>query len=87
MARSTRSSALRKTRSFSLDPHLILEVERTKGDGSVSERVNQLLGFALEMERKAALYQEAREFYGRVADDPEERKHWREAGMRSWERD
>lgn len=61
MPKQTRA-ALRKTRSFSLDPKLLSEVERTRGDISASERVNQLLSYALEMERKAALYAEAADF-------------------------
>jgi hypothetical protein len=44
-------SAVRKTRTFSLDPDILSEVERTKGQASASERVNHLLKYALELER------------------------------------
>ena len=86
MSKQTRA-ALRKTRSFSLDPKLLSEVERTRGDISASERVNQLLSYALEMERKAALYAEAADFFAGAADDREERGDFREASLRSWERE
>jgi hypothetical protein len=59
--------AIRKTRSFSLDQDVLTEVERTKGQASASERVNHLLKYALEMERKASLYQEAAYFFSSYA--------------------
>ena len=40
-------STLRKIRSFSLDPTVLSELERTKGSVSASERVNQLLKLGL----------------------------------------
>ncbi len=79
--------ATRKTRSFSLDPDLLFEIERTKGDRSASERVNQLLEYALEMERKASLYKEAAEFFGNVTEDREERQAFQRASLRSWGRE
>lgn len=63
------SSTTRKNRSFSLDPDLIVEVERSKGPHSASERVNHLLRRALEMERKAKLASEAAEFFADTNDD------------------
>jgi hypothetical protein len=74
--------AARKTRSFSLDPDVLSEVERTKGQVSASERVNRLLKLALEVERKTDLYQEAAEFFRGAADDREERQAFRNAGNR-----
>lgn len=76
----------RKTRSFSLDPDLLSEIERTKGDVSASERVNQLLEYALEMERKASLYKEAADFFANVTEDRGERRAFERAGLRSWGR-
>lgn len=55
-------SAVRESRSFSVDPEVLDQIERTKGQASASERVNQLLKYALKMERKASLSQEAAHF-------------------------
>ena len=88
MATGPMRSAVRKTRSFSLDPEVLSEIERTKGSASASERVNQLLKYALETERKASLYQEAAQFFGSVppADDRTERRAYQKAGLESWSR-
>jgi hypothetical protein len=79
------SNAVRKTQSFSLDPNLLSEIQRTKGNASASERVNQLLEYALQMERKAGLYKEAAEFFA-VADDRDERRAFQQASLRTWKR-
>ncbi len=79
-------SAVRKTRSFSLDQNVLSEVERTKGSNSVSERVNQLLKYALETERKASLYQEAAQFFSSAPEDRQERRAFQKAGLKSWSR-
>jgi hypothetical protein len=79
-------SKLRKIRSFSLDPTVLSELERTKGSVSASERVNQLLKQGLEMERKANLYQEAAIFFRSAPDDRDERRAFQKANVRSWAR-
>ena len=79
-------SAIRKTRSFSLDQNVLSEVERTKGSNSASERVNQLLKYGLEMERKASLYQEAAQFFRGASEDRQERRAFQRAGFKSWAR-
>jgi hypothetical protein len=79
-------SAVRKTRTFSLDPDVLSEVERTKGQASASERVNHLLKYALEMERKSSLCREAAQFFGTAPDDREERRAFQKANMRTWAR-
>jgi hypothetical protein len=79
--------AVRKTRSFSLDPEILAEVERTKGRSSASERVNHLLKCALEMERKASLYQEAAEFFRTAPDERGERHAFQKASLRTWARE
>lgn len=76
----------KRTRSFSLDPEVLNEVDRTKGEVSASERVNSLLKYALEMERKASLNQEAAVFFRKVADDRRERRAFQKAGFKSWAR-
>jgi len=80
-------SALRKTRSFSLDPELLSEIERTKGRDSASQRVNILLKYALEMERKATLRQEAAQFFAGAQDVRQERRAFQRAGIKSWSRE
>jgi hypothetical protein len=80
-------SALRKTRSFSLDPDVLSEVERTKGQVSASERVNHLLRYALDMERKASLFQEAAQFFKTAPDDREERRAFQKANLQTWVRE
>ncbi len=87
MATFAKRSATKKTRSFSLDPDVLSEIERSKGEGSASERVNQLLEFALEMERKAGLYKEAAEFFGNVSNDREEQRAFQRASLKSWVRE
>jgi hypothetical protein len=79
--------SIRRTRSFSLDPDVLSEVERTKGSASASERVNHLLRYALEIERKAGLYQEAAEFFATASDDREECRAFQEASLRTWTRE
>ena len=81
--------ALRKTRSYSLEPDVLHEVEVTKGSVSASERVNQLLKFGLEMERKARLQAEAASFFAgedAAASEPE-RRAFREASIKVWMRE
>ena len=79
-------STLRKTRSFSLDPTVLSELERTKGSVSASERVNQLLKQGLEIERKANLDQEAAIFFRSAPDDRDERRAFQKANVSSWAR-
>jgi hypothetical protein len=87
MTIQARRAAAKKTRSFSLDPDLLSEIERTKGDVSASERVSQLLEYALEMERKAGLCKEAARFFGRNTEDRAEREAFQRASLRAWERE
>ena len=78
---------VRKIRSFSLDPDLIKEIERTRGDASASERVNHLLRTALETERKMRLGQEAAEFFRTQPEDREEKRAYQKASLRTWTRE
>jgi hypothetical protein len=79
-------STSRKIRSFSLDPTVLSELERTRGSVSASERVNQLLKLGLEMERKANLDQEAAIFFRSAPDDRDERRAFQKANVSSWAR-
>ncbi len=80
-------SALRKTRSFSLDPELLSEIERTKGHDSASQRVNALLKYALAMERKATLREEAAQFFASTSDVRQERRAFQRASLKTWGRE
>jgi hypothetical protein len=56
---------LRANKTFSLDKEILAEVKRTKGALSESERVNRLLRFALDLEKRADLHAEAERSSGR----------------------
>ena len=81
------STASKATQTFSLDKEVLAEVKRTKGNGSASERANQLLKFALELEKKAALHEEAAGFFQAGPGERDERRAYRAASVRSGSRD
>ena len=81
------STASKATQTFSLDKEVLAEVKRTKGKGSASERANQLLKFALELEKKAALHEEAAVFFAAGPVERAERRAYHAATVRSWSRD
>jgi hypothetical protein len=80
-------TAKKATKTFSLDRSVLAEIERTKGTSSESERVNSLLKFALDIERRAALYQEAGRFFARNPDDRQERDAYESAALSAWTRE
>jgi hypothetical protein len=80
-------AATKAIKTFSLDRVVLAEVKRTKGAGSESERVNSLLRFALDLERKASLYKEAAVFFRQTRGDRKERRAFEAATIRSWARD
>lgn len=77
---------MRIPKTLTVEESLLAEVERTKGGSSTSERVNQLLARALELERQDALQREAALFYSGVEDRQEERS-FQKASLRSITRD
>ena len=83
---SSLRSKLRKTQSYSLDPRIVSEIQRTRGQASASERVNQLLRYALETERKASLAEEAGQFFMRLPNDRQERRAFQKANLKTWAR-
>ena len=80
-------TASKAIKTFSLDKEVLAELKRTKGAGSESERVNNLLRFALDLERKASLYKEAASFFRGAPDDRRERRAYEAATIRSLARD
>jgi predicted CopG family antitoxin len=60
---------MRQARSFTISEDILTEIASTKGNGSTSDRVNELLKRALELERRERLEREAAEFF--ASDDVE----------------
>ncbi|HXK03722.1 MAG TPA: hypothetical protein VMS37_15075 [Verrucomicrobiae bacterium] len=79
--------ATKAIKTFSLDKEILVEVKRTKGKLSESERVNGLLRSALDLERRTALAEEAALFFARQSDDRLERRAYEAAGLAAWKRD
>jgi hypothetical protein len=80
-------TATKTTKTFSLDREILAEVKRTKGALSESERVNTLLRFALDLEKRAALDRETAGFFGSARADRQERRAFESANLASWARD
>jgi Arc/MetJ family transcription regulator len=80
-------TAIKATKTFSLDKELLAEVKRTKGELSESERVNRLLRFALELEKRAALEREVAGFFSANREDRAERQAFDSASRTPWERE
>jgi hypothetical protein len=75
-------AAIKATKTFSLDRDILASVKRTKGTASESERVNQLLRAALDLEMKAARDREAAEFFsGAPPKDRKERQAFQKATL------
>ena len=74
-------------KTYSLDRSLLEELKRSKGARSESERVNTLLRYALELEKRAALHHEAASFFCESQADRAERDGFEAATTASWARD
>ena len=81
------TAATRMTKSFSLDRDLLREVQRTRGSGSTSERVNSLLRIGLEVERKQSLHREAEAFFRDEASDEDVHDAFQQAAVNHLMRD
>jgi Arc/MetJ family transcription regulator len=77
---------MRIPKTLTLEESLLADVERTKGERSTSERVNELLKRALDLEREHELEREAARFYSDMSDRQEERSFLK-ASLRSITRD
>jgi hypothetical protein len=79
---------MKQAKTFTISSDILAEIAHTKGDGSTSERVNQLLRRALVLERREDLEREAAEFF---AEDSEtsirEREAYQKASKKSLSRD
>jgi hypothetical protein len=79
---------MRTAKTLTIEESLLVQVEKTRGARSTSQRVNELLKSALEHERREALEREAANFYA-VANQGErqEERDFEKASMDSWNRD
>jgi hypothetical protein len=77
---------MRIPKTLTVDELVLAEVEKTKGERSTSDRVNELLRLALNVERQESLRREAARFYSGVEDRQEERA-FQKASLRSIVRD
>lgn len=59
---------MRQVKSFTISDDILAEVAATKGEVSTSERVNELLRRALELERRERLEREAAEFFAKRSE-------------------
>ena len=80
-------TATKATKTFSVDKEILAEVRRTKGDLSESERVNRLLRFALDLEKRTALEREIAGFFAAERKDRAERRALESASRSSWARE
>jgi hypothetical protein len=79
---------MRIQKTFTVEESVLAVVERTKGDRSASERVNQLLKLALELEHRDQLEREAALFYSAASQaDRQEERAFQKASLRSFNRD
>jgi hypothetical protein len=77
----------KETRSFSLERSVVRAIEKTKGTQSVSQRVNNLLKYALQLEQRAQLHEEIAHFFTGNTPDREERAAFQSATVKSLTRD
>ncbi len=73
---------MRIPKTLTVEESLLAEVERTKGEDSTSERVNELLARALDLERRDELERAAALFYSDTGPRREERA-FQKATLRS----
>jgi hypothetical protein len=67
------------TKTLSLDRDIVDRIQRTKGTRSDSERANQLLRKALDIETNAALEREVEALFARPSKDRKERRAFQKA--------
>ncbi len=79
---------MRIPKTFTVDESVLKLVERTKGDRSASQRVNELLKLALKLERRDELEREAALFYASTKQkDRQEERAFAKASLRTLTRD
>jgi predicted CopG family antitoxin len=78
---------MRQAKTFTISDDILTEIASTKGTVSTSERVNELLRRALELERRERLEMEAAEFFSiDGADSVRERAAYQKASKEALSR-
>jgi hypothetical protein len=77
---------MRQAKSFTISDEILADIAGTKGTGSTSERVNELLKRGLELERRERLEREAAEFFANDLEDFRERTAYRKAAKEALSR-
>ena len=70
---------MRQAKTFTISEDVLIEIANTKGARSTSERVNELLKKALELERNERLEREAAEFFANHPEGAREREAYQKA--------
>jgi hypothetical protein len=79
---------MRIAKTFTVEESLLAVVESTKGDRSMSERVNELLKLAIGQEQRDALEREAAVFYSTSSrTERQAERSFKKASRRSFTRD
>ncbi len=79
---------MRKRITFTIDEEFVRHIEKTRGDRSASERVNDLLRRGMRQELDEELARQAREFFRKPdLDERSERRAFLKLTKRSWARD
>lgn len=78
---------MRVAKTITVEESILADLERSRGNRSTSERVNQLLKLALEQEARQNLEREAAMFYAGNKNDRTERRAFQKASLRSLQRD
>jgi hypothetical protein len=79
---------MKPSTSYTLDKSVLDYVAETQGEKSKSQRVNELLSFAIEQEQLAALEQQAEKFFSDPRnDDRKNTRAWQKAAIRVQARD
>lgn len=78
---------MRIPKTITVEESILADLERSRGNRSTSERVNELLKLALEQEAKEKLEREAAMFYSGNKNDRTERRAFQKASLRSLRRD
>jgi predicted CopG family antitoxin len=81
-------NAMREAHTFTISKDILEEISSTRGNRSTSERVNELLKRALDLERREALERQAEHFFASESTKAvEERTAFQRASKRSLSRD
>jgi hypothetical protein len=78
---------MRIAKSFTIEPDLSTYVDKTKGQRSASERVNELLRRAMLQEQSERLAAEAAQFFAEPQTGRAETNHFQRASLRTFSRD